>query len=120
MIGSYRDVQSKAGQIYRSGGVEPIRLAPDFSEANVRSTTGSSYYNVLKFDNVSGSAKISDWVCECPWSKWNYDRSPGWEYLEHRKCAHSLAHLYYLMAFKGVTDPHLANRINRILEIDPA
>lgn len=104
---SYDDVRSKASQIYRAGGVDIIAINPKFSEANVTSSSGSVYYNVLTFD-PAGPA-IKDWVCECPWSKWNYDRAPEFKYLSHRKCAHSLAHLYYLMAFQNAATPYLKN-----------
>ena len=103
----YRAVRDKAAEIYRNGGVDPIKISPDFSEANVHSVSGQTYYNILRFENSGGSAKITDWTCECPWGKWNYDRAPEYKYLEHRKCAHSLAHLYYLMAFAQRTNPYL-------------
>jgi len=100
MLSSYATVQKKAAEIYRSGGVDPIRLAPDFSEANITCTSGETYYNVLK---IGTGPSIQDWVCECAWSNWNYDRAPEYKRFEHRKCAHSLAHLMYLQAFVGAT-----------------
>jgi hypothetical protein len=106
-LGSYADVQRKAAAIYRAGGVEPIRITPAMAEADVRSSSGSTYRTLLNFENSGGSARIVDWACECPWSKWNYERAPEYKYLEHRKCAHALAFLYMLQAFKQVTDPYL-------------
>lgn len=100
-IASYDDVRRKGAEIYRSGGVEPYAIGATFSEAHVTSTTGRAYKNLLSF--ASGdSSKVDDWACECPWSKWNYQRSQKYKHLEHRKCSHTLAHLYYLMAFRQV------------------
>jgi hypothetical protein len=118
-LGSYADVQRKAAAIYRAGGVEPIRITPAMAEADVRSSSGSTYRTLLNFENSGGSARIVDWACECPWSKWNYERAPEYKYLEHRKCAHALAFLYMLQAFKQVTDPYLKEGMAQLYCWDP-
>jgi hypothetical protein len=104
-LGSYADVQQKAAAIFRSGGVEPVKLSPTLSEANVKSGS-NTYLNYLTIDPASSS--ITDWACDCKWSSWNYERAPEFKYLEHRKCCHSLAHLYFLMSFRNITDRYLS------------
>lgn len=106
VLASYRDVQSKAARIYQAGGINPLDLNKEFCQAEVRSESGQTYLTVLSFDSSLGG-KIKDWVCECPWSMYSYDRAPEYKYLEHRKCAHALALLYYLQTFKNLIGPAL-------------
>ncbi len=45
----YAEVQSKATSIFRSGGVDPISVTPTYSQAEVTSTSGQVYLNLLEF-----------------------------------------------------------------------
>lgn len=107
VLASYADVQAKAAAIYRSDGVEAVALGATYCEFEVTSISGRTYQTLLSFPSGE-SSKITDWACECPWSKWNYKRAPKYKKLEHRKCAHALAASYFLLAFRAKVGPALA------------
>lgn len=113
-LASYADVQAKATQIFRNGGVEIVTMSPSYTEGRVTSTSGQTYMTLLGFTEnlgVSGDPKdkLKEWTCECPWGKWNYDRSAPYAHLEGRLCAHALALLYAVQSVVYKTAPALAS-----------
>ncbi len=104
-VSGYREIQAKAAEIYRSGGVEPTGIGATFVEARVTSPSGQTYLSMISFS--MGSDKIDGWACDCLWSQYNYKRAPEYEYLAHKKCSHCLSVYYYTLAFRMSVGPKL-------------
>lgn len=102
--GDYDSIREKAKQIYRGGGVNIMAITETFCNATVRSTTGNEYTVVLHYQGP-GSAeqeKVALWECTCPWATYAWGRTRQWTKYEGRMCAHSLATLFYLSAFRSM------------------
>lgn len=112
VLADYAAVQNKAKQIFQSGGVEVVLLSPTYAEFSVTSSTGKTYMTLLGFTENLGiegdpKSKLKSWTCECPFGKYNYDRSENYKHLEGRLCSHALAALYYVQSMVYRSQPFL-------------
>lgn len=85
---SWTDVQRKAKRIRAEGGVTIVIASHDGIGGTVQGDHGT-YEALLVYR--PGTRKVADWTCGCKWAAYAFDRSPGFERFEGRKCSHALA-----------------------------
>lgn len=85
---SWADVQRKAKRIRAEGGVTIVIASHDGIGGTVQGDHGT-YEALLVYR--PGTRKVADWTCGCKWAAYAFDRSPGFERFEGRKCSHALA-----------------------------
>jgi len=85
---SWADVQRKAKRIRAEGGVTIVIASNDGIGGTVQGDHGT-YEALLVYR--PGTKKVADWTCGCKWAAYAFDRSPGFQRFEGRKCSHALA-----------------------------
>lgn len=85
---SWSDVQRKAKRIRAEGGVTIVVASNDGVGGHVKGDHGT-YEALLVYR--PGTKKVADWTCGCKWAAYAFDRSPGFQRFEGRKCSHALA-----------------------------
>lgn len=85
---SWADVQRKAKRIRAEGGVTIVIASHDGIGGTVQGDHGT-YEALLVYR--PGTRKVADWTCGCKWAAYAFDRSPGFQRYEGRKCSHALA-----------------------------
>lgn len=85
---SWADVQRKAKRIRSEGGVTIVIASNDGIGGTVQGDHGT-YEALLVYR--PGTKKVSDWTCGCKWAAYAFERSPGFQRFEGRKCSHALA-----------------------------
>ena len=92
---SWDDIQAKAHDIFKIGGVNIIAVTDTTVAAHVLGNHGT-YETDLQFaPGSSGRAReVVLWDCTCPWALYAWGRSGQWKKYEGRMCSHALA-LYY-------------------------
>lgn len=85
---SWADVQRKAKRIRSEGGVTIVIASNDGIGGHVKGDHGT-YEALLVYR--PGTKKVSDWTCGCKWAAYAFERSPGFQRFEGRKCSHALA-----------------------------
>lgn len=85
---SWADVQRKAARIRAEGGVTIVIASNDGIGGQVKGDHGT-YEALLVYR--PGTKKVADWTCGCKWAAYAFDRSPGFQRFEGRKCSHALA-----------------------------
>lgn len=85
---SWADVQRKAKRIRSEGGVTIVIASHDGIGGTVQGDHGT-YEALLVYR--PGTKKVADWTCGCKWAAYAFERSPGFQRFEGRKCSHALA-----------------------------
>lgn len=85
---SWADVQRKAKRIRSEGGVTIVVTSNDGIGGTVKGDHGT-YEALLVYR--PGTKKVADWTCGCRWAAYAFERSPGFQRFEGRKCSHALA-----------------------------
>jgi 8-oxo-dGTP pyrophosphatase MutT (NUDIX family) len=85
---SWADVQRKAKRIRSEGGVTIVIASNDGVGGHVKGDHGT-YEALLVYR--PGTHKVADWTCGCKWAAYAFERSPGFQRFEGRKCSHALA-----------------------------
>lgn len=85
---SWADVQRKAKRIRAEGGVTIVVASNDGVGGRVVGDHGT-YEALLVYR--PGTHKVADWTCGCKWAAYAFERSPGFQRFEGRKCSHALA-----------------------------
>jgi 8-oxo-dGTP pyrophosphatase MutT (NUDIX family) len=85
---SWADVQRKAKRIRSEGGVTIVIASNDGVGGHVKGDHGT-YEALLVYR--PGTKKVADWTCGCKWAAYAFERSPGFQRFEGRKCSHALA-----------------------------
>jgi 8-oxo-dGTP pyrophosphatase MutT (NUDIX family) len=85
---SWADVQRKAKRIRAEGGVTIVIASNDGVGGHVKGDHGT-YEALLVYR--PGTHKVADWTCGCKWAAYAFERSPGFQRFEGRKCSHALA-----------------------------
>jgi 8-oxo-dGTP pyrophosphatase MutT (NUDIX family) len=85
---SWADVQRKAKRIRSEGGVTIVIASNDGIGGTVQGDHGT-YEALLVYR--PGTKKVADWTCGCKWAAYAFERSPGFQRFEGRKCSHALA-----------------------------
>jgi hypothetical protein len=85
----WADVAAKAKRLVQSGQVTILRNAPTHVMAHVIGDHGEYDCEISRHD--PNSSVIEQWICECPWAQYAFDRTRKWKHLEGRVCSHVLA-----------------------------
>jgi 8-oxo-dGTP pyrophosphatase MutT (NUDIX family) len=117
---SWADVQRKAKRIRSEGGVTIVIASNDGIGGQVKGDHGT-YEALLVYR--PGTHKVADWTCGCKWAAYAFERSPGFQRFEGRKCSHALA-LQFEAQSQGMfgKEVHPAEPISRerpIVRYDP-
>lgn len=86
---AWADVAAKAKRLVQSGQVTILRNAPTHVMAHVIGDHGEYDCEISRHD--PSSSVIEQWICECPWAQYAFDRTRKWKHLEGRVCSHVLA-----------------------------
>lgn len=117
---SWADVQRKAKRIRAEGGVTIVIASSDGVGGQVKGDHGT-YEALLVYR--PGTKKVADWTCGCKWAAYAFERSPGFQRFEGRKCSHALALQFEAqsqgMFGKEVHSSEPVSREHTIVRYDP-
>lgn len=89
MMSAWTDIVAKAKRLVQSGQVTILRNASQHVMSHVIGDHGEYNCEISRSD--PNSQIIEQWMCQCPWAQYAFDRTRKWKKLEGRVCSHVLA-----------------------------